>query len=384
MQQGSSTRKSKRDTGWKRVKRGVYRRGQEWGFYSTQLGRVQGGFGSQDEAEIAKANDKIRKKKGAPAPNTRSKLDDYFDLVEQRKDWKPLDLYALKLAREHLGHLKPAQCGPDRLERYEADLASGKITGNPLGRESVDRYMCVLPPVFRLAVRDGAIPVSPLSLIEREKRPAKKPQHRWSREDIANLIDAAERLAREPKARYDYSPIIRTQIATGMRPSEVLALRVEDVDLLGGRIFVRHSLQRTGPQLGPTKTEAGVRVVPLSDELVKFYVKLIPEDAAPDDFVFHALGNPKRAISYTNYRDRGFTPAVKAAGLDGKGITPHKLRRAFVSAAQWAGVTLVEVSGIVGHADPSVTAKAYSDIFEPEDAHRRVREAQSKVLGDIS
>jgi integrase len=288
--------------------------------------------------------------------------------------------HAVKILREEVGHLKPGACGPDRLEQLEADLADGKITGNKLERKSVERYMTPLKSVMKLALRDGAISVNPFVLMERDKPARKKPQHKWSRDDIANLIEASERLAREPHARNDYSPIIKTQIGTGMRPSETLALRVRDVDLLAGFIRVEHSLERDCT-LGDPKTDAGFRLVPISDELVKFFVKIIAEDADQDDFVFHALGNPKRPISYTNYRDRGFIPAVKAAGLTGKGVTPHKLRRAAVSAWAWAGITLVEISAMVGHADPSITAKAYADIFEPTDVYARVREAQSKVFG---
>jgi integrase len=187
-------------------------------------------------------------------------------------------------------------------------------------------------------------------------------------------------LARKPQAQHDYSPILKAQVGTGMRPSEVLALQVRDIDLLGGYAHVRHSLQRDGT-LGPPKTEAGLRVVPLSEELVELFVKVIPEDAEDEDFVFHVNGNTRRALSYTNYRDRGFLPAVRAAGLDGNGLTPHKLRRAAVSAWSWAGITLVEVAAMVGHADPSITARCYADIFEPIDVHERVRQAQSRVFG---
>lgn len=379
----------KRDTGWKKAAkgRGIYRRQSgEWGYYSTQLGRVVGGFKIKEEAVAAKAKDTLRKQSGLPAPNTSRTNSDYLDVVLEKKRRElsgaslALDERACAIMREQIGHLKPGQSGPDRLEQLEADLADGTITGSRLEPASVARYMSVLGPVFKLAVRDGAIPVSPISLMERQKRRPKAQQFKWSREAISNLIEGSEQLAREINARYDYSPIIKAQVGTGTRPSETLAWQVRDIDLLGGYAHVRHSLLRDGT-LGPTKTSAGQRVIPLSPELVELFVQIIPEDAEPEDFVFHVRGNPKRALSYHNYRDRGFLPALKAAGLDGKGITPHKLRRAAVSAFAWAGMTLVEVSSIVGHADPSITAKAYADIFEPDDVHARVRQAQSRVFG---
>jgi len=57
------------------------------------------------------------------------------------------------------------------------------------------------------------------------------------------------------------------------------------------------------------------------------------------------------------------------------------LRQAFASSS---GLTLVEVAAIVGHADASVTAKVYSHLFESEDVHKRVREAQASLSGGES
>jgi len=98
---------------------------------------------------------------------------------------------------------------------------------------------------------------------------------------------AAEKLAQKPDARYDYSGLIRVLVLTGLRVSEALALRKQDIDLLGGRLFVRHSLGRDG-SLGLPKTAAGVRVVPLSEELVNLFAGVIPADAEEEHFVFHA------------------------------------------------------------------------------------------------
>jgi integrase len=384
---------SKRDTGWKKAgkARGIYKRGTEWGHYSTQNGTVIGGSRTKAEAVAAKANDTLRKGKGLPAPNLKTNISAYIDAELERKRRElqgstlAVDERALDIMRNEIGHLKPGQCGPDRLERLEADLKSGALTGNPLGHASVARYMTVLAGVFKRAVRDGAIPVSPLKLMDRAKRDeAREPtkqQFAWSRESISNVIEASERLARQSEARYDYSPLIRVLALTALRVSEALALRVCDIDLLGGNLRVEHSLKRNG-ELGPPKTKAGRRTVPLSQELVELFVQLVPAEADEHDFVFHAKGNPKKPLSYFNFRVRGFEPAVKAAGLDGLGITVHSLRHAAVSMFAWAGLSLVEVAAIVGHADPSVTAKVYSHLFETDDVHARVRAAQASLTAE--
>jgi hypothetical protein len=69
---------------------------------------------------------------------------------------------------------------------------------------------------------------------------------------------------------------------------------------------------------------------------------------------------------------RRFLPSLVHAPLHG------------VSPATAPGLTLVEVAAIVGHADASVTAKVYSHLFESEDVHKRVREAQASLSGGES
>jgi integrase len=312
-------------------------------------------------------------------------MGDYIERAMEKKRRKlapatlVVDEYAAKIHKKELGHLKPGACGPDRIEQYEADLMDGKITGTKVKRSAVNRYSSSLKLALKLAVRDGAAPIDPFSLVERERNDTSRPDFDWiSRESILGLIAASERVAQKPDSRYDYSPLIEVLVKTGPRPSEGLALQARDIDLLGGRMHIRHSLGRDGV-LGLPKTAAGVRVVPLSEELVNLFAGVIPADAEEDDFVFHAKGNPKRPLSYWNFRSRGFVPALKEAKLDGKGITVHHLRHAAVSMMAWSGLTMVEVAAIIGHADSSVTAKVYAHLFDRTDVEARVRAAQASL-----
>jgi integrase len=287
--------------------------------------------------------------------------------------------YALdSIILPELGNFKPAALGPDRIEKLRRDLSDGRVTGSKLSEKSVRRYLTPLSAIYKLALRRGVVSVSPMALLETPEKDAPRERFEWSREAIAKLIIAAEDLGRRPDARYDYSPLIQVLVSTGLRVGEALALRRCDVDLLRGRLHVRHTWTRGG-RLAPPKTHAGVRVVPLSPGLVELFVQLIPEDAGDEDFVFHAKGNPTRPVSYFNLRRRGFEPAVKAAGLQGRGITIHALRHAAVSLYASAGLTLVEVASIVGHADASVTAEIYAHLFDRSDVEARVRAAQGSL-----
>jgi integrase len=172
--------------------------------------------------------------------------------------------------------------------------------------------------------------------------------------------------------------LIEVLVLAGLRVGEALALRVGDVDLVGGELHVRHTWQRNGGLKAP-KTPAGRRIVPLSPGLVDLFAQLIPPDAEPEDFVFHARGNPGRPVSYWNVRRRGFEPAIAAAGLAGLGITIHGLRSAAISLYAARGLTILETAAVMGHKDALVTWKHYARLFDRSDVNARVRAAQSSI-----
>jgi integrase len=148
------------------------------------------------------------------------------------------------------------------------------------------------------------------------------------------------------------------------------------VDLLDASIHVRHSLARDGNLTQP-KTKAGRRDVPIAPGLVDMLSQLKPPDAADDDFVFSTTGC--RPISYHNFRDRGFAPALAAAGLAGKGITIHSLRSAAISLYAARGLTMLETATVMGQADPGVTWRHYARLFDRSDVEARVRAAQASL-----
>lgn len=111
--------------------------------------------------------------------------------------------------------------------------------------------------------------------------------------------------------------------------------------------------------LGPVKNHEK-RSVPLprsfADELGTLAAAL-----SPDDLLFRAPeGGPLR---YNNFRNRVFDPAVKAAGLAGMGVTPHKLRHTAASLSIAAGADVKVVQTMLGHKDASMTLNVYGHLF---------------------
>jgi integrase len=384
---------ARRDTAWKKdgKAKGIYFRlrangEKSWGFYAE--GKIHPAI-SREVAIDAKADARLRKSKGLPPQDTNVLIRDLGEEVRETKrrrhrpgrfsDYEA----AMALVLGQLGDFRVTAVGPERCARLIRDLEDGKVTGNKLGPATVRKYLAPLAAILKLAARRGIIASNPLMVLGEDERPSgggRRDHYEWSSEEISALIAASEELARQPEARYDYSPIIRVLVLLGLRIGEALALQKRDVDLLGAVLHIRHSGGRRGEKVSGPKTDAGIRDVPLSPGLVDLFARVIPVEAGEDDFIFHVKGNSKRPLSYWNFRNRGFVPALVLAGLGGNGIVIHSLRSAAVSIYASKGLTLAETADVMGQADPLVTWKHYLKMFDRSKVADRIRAAQTSAL----
>jgi integrase len=164
---------------------------------------------------------------------------------------------------------------------------------------------------------------------------------------------------------------------TGMRLGEVLAVRLNRVDLDRGVAQVREALEQTkahGIRFKPPKSKAGRRDITLPDVLVEalrehrkrqleFWMQLgrgrLPDDA----LLFASLdGGPlsPNAVSaaWADFADSIGMPAV----------TFHGLRHTHASQLIDEGVDIVTISKRLGHAKPDITLRVYAHLFRKDDS----------------
>jgi integrase len=139
---------------------------------------------------------------------------------------------------------------------------------------------------------------------------------------------------------------------TGMRKGELLALKVEDIDLFAGFIRVRDS--KNGEP----------RSVPIRDDMRPHLIAMIA-GKQPTDAVF-TRPTGARVVDFRSE----WHAATKLAGLD---LIFHDLRRSAVRALSLAGVNQVEAMAISGHKTPSMF-KRYNIVDEA-----RLRDAARKA-----
>lgn len=156
-------------------------------------------------------------------------------------------------------------------------------------------------------------------------------------------------------------PLILLLSYTGLRFNEAAALRVGRVDLAGRRIRITTAFAEVEGKLVEQSPKTGKsRTVPVPPSLVAELRPLI--DARPDDALVFATkrGAPLRL---RNWRRREFDKALQGAGLDGKGLTPHKLRHTAASLAIAAGADVKVVQAMLGHATATMTLDRYGHLF---------------------
>lgn len=138
---------------------------------------------------------------------------------------------------------------------------------------------------------------------------------------------------------------------SGWRPSELIKLEIEKVNLEGG--YIR----------GGIKTEAGKnRLVPIHplvrDIIIKYYNEAL---AVNSRYLFNDTSKKKGlGLSYDQYLSR-FNKVIEALNFKGH-LTPHSTRHTFITRAKSLNVNMNEyiLKEIVGHKVDDLTEKVYT------------------------
>ena len=132
-------------------------------------------------------------------------------------------------------------------------------------------------------------------------------------------------------------------LRTGMRIGELLALRVEDIDLKEQKVFIYEA----------KKTGVG-RVVYFSADAKDALVAWLKEKDPREDVLFYGRAN--LCLTYAAAR-LVFLKCLKRAGLLHKGYTLHCLRHTFASELLNAGMRLECLQPLLGHTSVEVTRR---------------------------
>ena len=187
-------------------------------------------------------------------------------------------------------------------------------------------------------------------------------------------------------------------IATGLRPSEYLALRQRDFDRDRKTFTVDHTIERVpggrveGSTRGQWKTDdtkrprsrrivalpasVSARVADLVDRQASLFDKRALEETQIDGLIFRTQrGKP---IHERNLVQRVFKPLLRRAGLPD--LRLYDLRHSFATLALRAGTSARLVSEQLGHASVAFTLDTYGHVLE--EPRSEAAEGSSDLIFD--
>jgi integrase len=237
------------------------------------------------------------------------------------------------------------------------------------------------------AVRDRLVPDN-VAALARNALPKSEPKQASDEDAIRRVLTAAEaRRFLECAEQVEDGAAYTLMLHTGARPSEILALKWDDVDLDGGRLHIRRTLSdHKGLRFAPPKTKKSRRTITLSPAAVETLrrqkVRQVGQRLKAGDawgkarlpgeggdtreaeftgLVFTtAIGTPH---SQASLRSRKFLQIRRAAGIgpdeQGQELTPYGLRHTHATLLLEAGEPLEKVSKRLGHATITLTADTY-------------------------
>ena len=240
---------------------------------------------------------------------------------------------------------------------------------------TVQKVHTVLGSAFKQAVKWGFLGINPMNGVE---LPRDKGRTREEKIKIIPLDRVPEFL--EAACCSPWGVVFALALGTGMRPSEYLALKWDDVDVEKKLVRVQRSLYRHrkggGWSFQAPKTKGSVRSISLPvellEELEEHRAEQIRLFGEPQDLLF-ASRNGEPLFS-ANLRRRHFKPLIRELGMDER-LNLYSVRHTHATLLLSAGVHPKLVAERLGHASVKMTLDVYSHV---------VPSMQSEVADQVS
>lgn len=255
-----------------------------------------------------------------------------------------------------LGNLTLAQIKPEHLQRYYSDRLNGGLSA-----QTVRHHHTVLHKALQTALKWGLLSHNVADSVE-APRAKRIEMQSWDENEVNCFLEAAK-----PSPYY---ALFYLALFTGMRRSELLALRWQDTDLLFGQISVSrglHCLKDGTCIFTEPKSAKSRRTIALPPSVIS----LLREQKAKQEFDHKMLGIPSRDsdLIFSTAEGRPLLPnsvthawikLVRRAGL--KYIRLHDCRHSHASLLLKQGIHPKIVQERLGHSSIQITLDTYSHV----------------------
>ncbi len=213
------------------------------------------------------------------------------------------------------------------INRFEIERFKRHLLAQGLKESTVNRYLAVISQLFHKAVEWDWLVKVPCRVVK------------YGENNIrTRYLDAGEIEALLEAAQKDECPVIepfiRIALGTAMRRTEILSIKIEDINCARQEIFI-------------PKAKCGARMQPMTAGLTTYLTHYLQYQTKPGQtYLFPA----NRSISgHREEIEKPFYRVVTAAGLDRYQVCRHTLRHTAITHLVQAGVDLPTVQRFSGH-----------------------------------
>ena len=252
----------------------------------------------------------------------------------------------------------------------DAKLWFMKLQKDGRGYSTITSVRGVIKPAFQMACDEDiirknpfAFPLNGVVVNDSQKRIALSPEEQ---EIFMTFIKEDSHYS----CYYDEFVVL---LGTGMRVSEFCGLTKDDLDFVNRKIRVeRQLLKEKGGvyHAEKTKTESGIRFIPMSDEVCQSLKNILANRRKPqkemliDGYTGFILldknCNPKVGLHIDHHMQWAMKKYRRTREEPLPTITPHVLRHTFCTNMALAGMDIKSLQYLMGHSDAGVTMNVYT------------------------
>lgn len=288
-------------------------------------------------------------------------LDEYLVICETRK-LSPSTIGGYKKCRSALSalHIFPAsELTPAALKKW---IQSQKTT-----LKTIRNQLSFLRSALDEAVTDGILQINPVSLVTASRYQSDKSEAESSYvvdpltpTEVDALLSAA--------GNKQCENLFRFAIQTGLRSSELCALRWRDIDFVGRTAHVQNA--SVVGVIKATKTKAGTRKVELTEEALAALDSQKLYTFMKGEMIFEDPKRNKPWASADAIRKKAWVPTLRKAGIRYR--NPYQTRHTFATRHISQGANLFWLAGQMGHKGPEMLFRHYGKYLTEYDGRTSI------------
>jgi site-specific recombinase XerD len=227
-------------------------------------------------------------------------------------------------------------------------------TSSDIAPRTIRRHMAVLSAIFNMAIAEDILHKSPTKKVS-------TPRINPSGGRALSQQESERLLSQMPRAYY---ALVFTMLTTGIRWSEAAGLQIKHFSPMSvpPTLTIEQGLHETGKGYVTErpKSAASHRTIVLSANHVQVIAQYLGETnrTGADSEAPLFVGQMGGRLVSSNFRNRIWQPAVKAAGLEG--LTIKDMRKTAATNLLQSGADSKTVTTILGHEDIRTTLNHYA------------------------